>query len=216
MDDSLAARLATDLDGTFEALVLEHQDRLYGVALRSVGDPGEAEELVQDAFVRAYRALVGYEPERRRSLAIRPWLSTIVLNLCRNRARRARPAQVGLEVLELLEGRNGGGPGGDGPVADDGRTARFGSPEASALRREETEAWARRVRALPARYREPVLLRYVDDLAYAEIATALDIPEGTLRAQVHRGLALLRKALEHEADGPAADGSALRLQEVAR
>jgi RNA polymerase sigma-70 factor (ECF subfamily) len=213
MDDSLAARLATDLDGTFETLVLAHQDRLYSLALRSVGDPGEAEELVQDAFVRAYRALAGYEPERRRSLAIRPWLSTIVLNLCRNRARRVRPAQVGLEVLE---GRDGVGPDGIGFDGDDGSAARLGSPEASALRREETETWARRVRALPARYRDPVLLRYVDDLAYAEISTALDIPEGTLRAQVHRGLALLRTALEHEAEGPAAERPALRLQEVAR
>src|SRR5687768_5854433 len=196
MDDALALGLATDLDGTFETVVLEHQDRLYSLALRSVGDPGEAEELVQDAFVRAYRALVGYEPERRRALAIRPWLSTIVLNLCRNRARRARPVLVDLAVLD---GRNG--YAGAGPDRSDARGAGDGSPESSALRREDAETWARRVRALPARYREPVLLRYVDDLAYAEISIALDIPEGTLRAQVHRGLALLRSALEQESAG---------------
>jgi len=211
MDDSLAARLATDLDGTFEALVREHQDRLYSLALRSVGDPGEAEELVQDAFVRAYRALVGYDPERRRVLAIRPWLSTIVLNLCRNRARRARPAHVDLAVLDSLTADGDAGRDAfSGPTA-----AADGSPESTALRREAAETWARRVRALPARYRDPVLLRYVDDLAYSEISAALDIPEGTLRAQVHRGLAILRKALEHEAAGPAADRPALWLQEVA-
>lgn len=202
MNESLATRLALDLDGSFEALVREHQDRLYSLALRSLGDASDAEELTQDAFVRAYRALAGYEPQRRRELQIRPWLSTIVLNLCRNRARRVRPPQVELDGLAELP--------------SDGRD---GQPEAGALRREESEAWARRVRALPARYREPLLLRYVDDLAYAEISSALEIPEGTLRAQVHRGLALLRTALERETAGPAADRAAgrpaLRLQEVA-
>ena len=198
----MATRLARDHDGSFEALVREHQDRLYSLALRSLGDASDAEELTQDAFVRAYRALAGYEPQRRLELQIRPWLSTIVLNLCRNRARRVRPAQVELDGLAELP--------------SDGRD---GQPEAGALRREESEAWARRVRALPARYREPLVLRYVDDLAYAEISSALEIPEGTLRAQVHRGLALLRTALERETAGPAADRAAgrpaLRLQEVA-
>jgi RNA polymerase sigma-70 factor (ECF subfamily) len=209
MDDSLAGRLADDLDGAFEALVLEHQDRLFSLALRSVGDAGEAEELVQDAFVRAYRALAGYEPDRRRSLAIRPWLSTIVLNLCRNRARRARPAHLDIAALEGRDGYGGAVDGASHP------SATRGSPEADALRRESAETWARRVRALPARYREPVLLRYVDDLAYAEMSVALGVPEGTLRAQVHRGLALLRTALEHETAGPAADRPTFRLQEVA-
>lgn len=201
MNQSLAARLADDLDGSFEALVREHQDRLYSLALRSLGDASDAEELTQDAFVRAYRALARYEPQRRRELQVRPWLSTIVLNLCRNRARRARPVQVGLESLAELPA--------------DGRAGPDSQPEADALRREESETWARRVRALPSHYREPLLLRYVDDLAYAEMSSALDISEGTLRAQVHRGLALLRTALERESSDAAADRPLLRLKEVA-
>lgn len=212
MSESLAARLADDLVGSFEELVRAHQDRLYSLALRSLGDASDAEELTQDAFVRAYRALAGYEPRRRRDLQIRPWLSTIVLNLCRNRARRVRPAQVGLDHLDGMSG----------PTAD-ARDGTASQPEARALAREESEAWARRVRALPARYREPLLLRYVDDLAYGEISSALEIPEGTLRAQVHRGLALLRTALEREMTGAAtvaapdraASRPALRLKEVA-
>ncbi len=64
MDDDLALRLASDLDGSFERLVLEHQDRLFSLALRWTGDPREAEEIAQDAFVRAYRALAGYDAER--------------------------------------------------------------------------------------------------------------------------------------------------------
>ncbi|MBM4408011.1 MAG: sigma-70 family RNA polymerase sigma factor [Chloroflexi bacterium] len=208
MNDRLAVSLAGDLDGSFEQLVRDHQDRLYSLALRYLGDASDAEELTQDAFVRAYRALAGYEPQRRRELQVRPWLSTIVLNLCRNRARRVRPAQVDLDGLDAVATH-----------AVQGRNGAAGQPETHALLREDAEVWARRVRALPARYREPLLLRYVDDLAYAEISTALGIPEGTLRAQVHRGLALLRSALEQEtaAAGPdgAAGRSALQLAEVA-
>ena len=63
-DDRLTADLADDLDGAFEALVLAHQDRLYTIALRMLGDVGDAEEAAQDALVRAYRALAGYERSR--------------------------------------------------------------------------------------------------------------------------------------------------------
>ncbi len=90
-DEPLIAALADDLDGSFEALVLAHQDRLYSIALRMLGDPRDAEEAAQDAFVRAYRALAGYDAARIRELRLRPWLATIVLNLCRSRLTR-RPA----------------------------------------------------------------------------------------------------------------------------
>ena len=60
-DSPLIAALAEDVDGSFEALVLAHQDRLYSIALRLLGDPRDAEEAAQDAFVRAYRALSGYD-----------------------------------------------------------------------------------------------------------------------------------------------------------
>ena len=90
-DSSLIEALAVDLDGSFEALVLAHQDRIYSIALRVLGDPRDAEEAAQDAFVRAYRALGDYDPARIRDLRLRPWLATIVLNLCRSRLTR-RPA----------------------------------------------------------------------------------------------------------------------------
>ena len=92
-DSPLAAALADDLDGSFEALVLAHQDRLYSIALRMLGDPGDAEEAAQDALVRAYRAMAGYDAARIRELRLRPWLATIVLNLCRIAARATRCRQ---------------------------------------------------------------------------------------------------------------------------
>ena len=89
-DEPLIAALADDLDASFEALVLAHQDRIYSIALRMLGDPRDAEEAAQDALVRAYRALAGYDAARIRELRLRPWLATIVLNLCRSRLSRRR------------------------------------------------------------------------------------------------------------------------------
>src|SRR3972149_6128399 len=90
MDPDLALldRLAVDLDGAFAALVTAHQDRLYTISLRLLGDPRDAEETAQDAFVRAYRAMAVYDADRIRALRLRPWLASIVVNLSRNRRRR--------------------------------------------------------------------------------------------------------------------------------
>ena len=185
-DDILAARLATDLDGSFETLVRAHQDRLFTIAHRFLADAHEAEDVTQDALVRAYRALTEYEPERIRALRLRPWLATIVLNLCRNRVTRRRAP----EARSLDAPAPGGGAPLD-PPADP-----TGSPAAVFDRREASRRWAALVAELPPVYRAPLVLRHVDGLSYPDVALALDRPEGTVKAQVHRGLALLRTAYE--------------------
>jgi RNA polymerase sigma-70 factor (ECF subfamily) len=181
MDDTaLAERLARDLDATFEILVHAHVDRCHAIALRVLGNPHDAEEVAQDALVRAYRALSGYEPDRIRDLRLRPWLATIVVNLCRNRVRRRIP--VVTPLAPLIEA-------GVEPAADDST-----DPAGLALRSDDRERLGALLTALPERYRVPVVLRHVDDLSYAELALVLGRPEGTLKAQVHRGLAMLRAA----------------------
>jgi RNA polymerase sigma-70 factor (ECF subfamily) len=186
--DDLTAALAVDLDRAFPHLVEAHVDRLYTIALRVVGSEPDAQELASDALVRAYRAMAGYDAERIRSLDLRPWLTTIVLNAARNRRRR-RPPDLSLEIAEHA-------------MAREARSARARSgedepdPEAAVLGRERAERLARALAALPLRYRAPVVLRHIDDCTYAEMAGILGRPEGTLKAQVHRGLALLRAALE--------------------
>jgi len=187
MDDdaSLSIALADDLDGTFERLVRAHQDRLYSIALRMLGDAGDAEEAAQDAFVRAYRALGRYEAGRIRTLQLRPWLATIVLNLCRSRlARRPAASRRQVSLDSPL-------PGDFEPRAEEAR-----GPAAVSVRRAATEAWAGLLLTLPPAYRSAVVLRHVDGLSYPELAIALDRPEGTVKAQVHRGLAMLRAAFE--------------------
>jgi RNA polymerase sigma-70 factor, ECF subfamily len=185
-DRRLVADLAHDLDAGFEALVIAHQDRIYSIALRMLGDRSAAEEAAQDAFVRAYRALAGYDEARIRELRLRPWLATIVLNLCRTRlarraARGAPPLSFDIEASPLPE-----------PMATDATTI----PAAVIERRAERERWAALLACLPPAYRSAVVLRHVDGLSYPELATALGRPEGTVKAQVHRGLAMLRTAIE--------------------
>jgi RNA polymerase sigma-70 factor (ECF subfamily) len=182
MDDTeLAHRLARDLDGTFEALVHAHVDRCHAIALRVTGNPHDAEEITQDALVRAYRALAGYDTERIRDLRIRGWLATIVLNLCRNRARTRRAPTVSL--APLLEA-------GLDPAA-----GAASDPAGLVLSGATRDRLAAHLAALPERYRVPVVLRHVDDLSYAELSAVLGRPEGTLKAQVHRGLAMLRAGM---------------------
>src|SRR4029453_15273559 len=87
----LSDRLARDLDGAFEDLVLVHQRLVFGLALRGGGDRADAEEVAQDPFERAYHALAGYPAERVAAMRLRPWLARIALNLARNRLRRGAP-----------------------------------------------------------------------------------------------------------------------------
>jgi RNA polymerase sigma-70 factor (ECF subfamily) len=188
-DDALTRLLAIDLDRGFEALVLAHQDRLYTIALRLLGDPADAEEAAQDAFLRAYRAMAGWEPGRFRDLLVRPWLARIVVNQSRNRRRRHSERQPALRLAPLLAA-------GTQLVADPGS-----GPDAIGLRRQAAEQWAARLLCCSPALREAVVLRHVDGLSYEEVASVLGRPVGTVKAQVHRGLARLRAQLERELAG---------------
>jgi len=167
--EELASRLASDLDASFPDLVNAFRRDLYS-GLRNLSG-NDAEDLTQEAFIRAYRALAGYDGTRIRNLQLRGWIWTIALNLGRNHARsRARRPTVTLAHE---------------PTHSD--------PEPA-----DTEAWGRRIGALSPRQRRAVVLRHVVGLSYAEIAATTDSPEGTVKADVHRGLARLRTIIEEE------------------
>ena len=179
----LRPALAANLDAAFPAFVQAESGRIYGIALRLTGQPADAEDLAQDTLVRAYRALGTWDGPRIRELNVRPWLASIVVNLARNRARSrlSRPATVSL-IDELAHPR----------------IRPEETPHGRLQLREEAEAWAVRLLALAERYRSPLVLRHVDGLSYEEIGQALERPTGTVKAQVHRGIALLRAAFESD------------------
>jgi RNA polymerase sigma-70 factor (ECF subfamily) len=184
-DDELRDRLAGDLDGTFEEFVRVYQDRLFSFALRLTSRREDAEEIAQDAFVRAYRALATYPAERIRAMALRAWLYQITLNVTRNRLRGKKVKLVSL----------------DHPMSPRGDTA-WEAQDAEAKRPDTRYEESRRradmaslVAGLPERYRAPILLRYVEGLPLEEVARVLGQPVGTAKSNVHRGVNALREAL---------------------
>jgi RNA polymerase sigma-70 factor (ECF subfamily) len=169
------------MEGTervFERLVRDHQDRIFALSLALTGNRHDAEEVAQDTFLRAYRALLEYSPDRVRELKQRAWLHRIAVNVFRNRVRGVKPRLVELNGREPDRGIG---------------------PEEDVVRRAEMDELAARVACLPARFREAVVLRHVQDLSYAEVAEALGQPVGTVKANVHRGLKILRG--ENHGDG---------------
>jgi RNA polymerase sigma factor (sigma-70 family) len=187
-DVALANRLARDVDAAFPALVADHQDRLYTIALRLLGDRRDAEEVAQDALVRAFRAMHGYPRDRIAALKLRPWLASIAVNLARNRRRRVDDRQPPGSLDPMLDA-------GYDPQAD-GR----GAPATTADRRETQRELAAVLLRLTPAVRSAIVLRHVDGLSVAEVAEALGRPEGTVKAQVHRGLRELRALLEAAPD----------------
>ena len=183
-DVALATRLSRDLEAAFPDLVAGHQDRLYTIALRLLGDRRDAEEVAQDALVRAFRAMAGYPPERTSALRLRPWLASIAVNLARNRRRRVEDRRPPSQLEPMLEA------GFDPPT--DARSA----PDAAADRRDTQRELAAALLRLSPAVRAAIVLRHVDGLSVAEAAQALNRPEGTVKAHVHRGLRELRLHLE--------------------
>ena len=175
-EDPLAAELARDLDGSFERLVREYQDRLFSFACRLTGSREDAEEVAQDAFVRSYRALRSYPADRIRALALKAWLYRITLNLARNRLRGKHPRFVPIETW----------PAEDDPGA---------RPDAQLARRRERADLATLVAGLPERYRNAIVLRYVEGLRVDEVATILKQPLGTTKSNLHRAVNALRGAI---------------------
>lgn len=182
-DRQLLRQLAADLNCSFPQLVLAYQHRLYTFTLRQSGSPQDAEDIVQEAFIRAYYALDDYPPERIQFLKLQPWLYKITLNVFYGRLRQAKLQFVPLDVSEESTHLD---------IEDDWRER----PDAVLSDREALHALETLVHTLPAQYREAVNLFYFEELSYREIAELLNHPIGTVKSNLHRGTKLLRKTLE--------------------
>lgn len=147
-----------------------HADELYGYACRALGDPGAAEEALQETFVRAWRAAARYDGER----PLRPWLFAILRNVVVDEARRRGTRPVPQDVLE---------PGPD----------REGDPLDRAM-----DGWLvdEALRRLGPEHRTVLVETYFRGRSYAEVALQLSIPEGTARSRAFYALRALRLVLE--------------------
>ena len=191
----LANALAESVDDAFGRLVRVYQDRLYSFAHRICGNREDAEEVAQDAFVRAYRALSTYPPERIRQLALQAWLYRITLNVARNRLRGKRLRYVSIE--------NGGAEGDAARRAWEATDDPAARPDSRLERGERRKSLASLVATLPERYRSAIILRYVEGLSLEEVAEILKQPLGTAKSNVHRAVNLLRRAITDSRRVPA-------------
>ncbi len=176
-------QFAADVDLYHEHLVNLYWQPLKTFILSRTGSLQDAEDIVQEAFIRAYLALDHYTLEQIQTLKARPWLYKITWNVFCNHVKRSKlSSQVYLESLEensLLEQEH---------PSDEHPEQAFEQVE----RRQELETL---VATLPHNYRVPVTMYYFEDLRYREIAEILQQPVGTVKVYVHRGIQLLRKAL---------------------
>ncbi len=163
--------LVSDRDLGFTMLVRRYQPGIYSGALRLTRRREDAEEVAQDTFLRAYRALDGYGDQRIRDLRVQGWLWTIALNICRDRF--IRPNR---DVPGLVEPPDS-------------------TSDATPI---DAESWNRRLARLSDVQRTAVVLRHVVDLSISDIAAATGRPEGTVKADISRGLGKLREAMQRE------------------
>ena len=169
--DEMTAALSSDLDGAFPTLMEDMGPRLYWGLRRMCGDHQEAEDLTQETFIRAYRAMGEFDRVRFQDLRLSPWLWTIALNLGRNHLRNRSRRPTFVEMHEH---------GHDDPELPDG------------------VAWDKRFTAMNSHQKTAVVLRHVVGLSIGEIAEATCRPQGTVKADIHRGLAKLRERMEQE------------------
>ena len=167
-----------------EADALASVDSLYRTALRLARVPADAEDLVQDTYLKAFRAADRFEP----GTNLRAWLFTILHNTARNRARDRARNTVSIDSDTVDQAADGPSYGSAIPVA---------TPEALLLRETLTPELQAAVDALPDAFRQAIWLRDVEEFSYAEIAEMLGTPIGTVMSRISRGRRMLFERLQH-------------------
>ncbi len=165
----------------FERLALEHLDAAYNLARWLTRNDQDAQDVVQDAFIRAMRYFASFRGE-----LFRPWWLTIVRHTCYGWLKLNRPAElVTHDDMDdgMLEGV---------ALAGDG-------PEETAMRNADRARINHAISALPIDYREVLVLRELEDLSYKDIARIVDVPIGTVMSRLSRARGLLRESLQEGA-----------------
>lgn len=189
-DQELVQRtLDGDMD-SFSVLVERYQKQIFSLTYRLTNDPEEAQDLAQEVFIHIYKVLGKYDQERK----FFSWMYKVATNVCYNALRRGKKEQtVALDkVIEIV------------PLISNSET----HPEEYFQRRETQDIVRKAVAELPDKYRLPLVLRYLEDLTYKEIAEYMDLPLTTIETRLYRGKAMLQKKLQIlEEGGPAREMS---------
>ncbi len=186
MDALVNKRIRQVLKGDQNAyadIVNLYQHKLYQICYRMLGNKQEAEDIAQEAFVRAYINLHSYDQKRKFST----WIYRIATNLCIDRIRKKKPdyyldAEVaGTDGLDMYS-----------QIAADEQL-----PEEAAMQMELQDRIQYEISRLPDKYRSVIVLKYIEELSLQEISEILDMPLGTVKTRIHRGREALRKQLNN-------------------
>lgn len=191
-EKSLIQQAAAGDSAAFEQLVLRYQTQVYNLALRMVNNDADAQDLAQEAFVRAWRALDSFQFSSQFST----WLYRLTSNICIDFLRaQKKHRSVSLTVLQDDESQQWDMPD-SGPL-----------PEERMIDLEEQEALANAIAALEPEYRQVLILRIVNDCSYQQISQILGLREGTVKSRLSRAREQLRKKLSQSGNFSAASAS---------
>ncbi len=202
LEDTPVAPLPTD-PAVFESEMNPHLDALYRNALRLTGNANDAEDLLQDTYLRAYRFFYQYQPGTNAKAWLFRIMNTVFLNDYRRKSRQGETVSYdGLEDFYLYnrlteDGVSGVG-GSDHPETE--------NPEKAVLEKLDIETITRAIEALPIEFRDTVALATLEEMSYQEIAETLEIPIGTVRSRLSRGRKLLQRALWEYLNGEESRG----------
>ena len=181
-DLDLVRRAQQKERGAFDLLVLKYQHKVVKLVARLLRDPTEAEDVAQEAFVKAYRALGSFRGDS----AFYTWLYRIAVNTARNSiaSRQRRPLDYEAELSESEQNN----------VA--ARLKHDDTPEATVLSEEIRQTVNSAIEQLPEDLRTAIVLREIEGLSYEEIAVAMDCPVGTVRSRIFRAREAIDRALQ--------------------
>jgi RNA polymerase sigma-70 factor (ECF subfamily) len=182
VEAGLVRRCLAGDEKAYRELVEMYQGQVFSLALRMVRRREDAEDATQETFVRMFRALERYDTNR----PFAAWLMTIASRLCIDQIRRRRVNPVSLTQTE---------PGSDEAYEMDVEDPGPGPDEITSHSEEERRG-NELIQSLPPHYRVVVVLRHLQDLSYEEIAEALNLPLGTVKARIHRAREILKLRLE--------------------
>ena len=190
-DQLLVDRVKSGDQQAFNLLVRKYERKVYRLISRLVRDPAEVEDVAQEAFIKAYRAL----PQFRGDSAFYTWLYRIAVNTAKNHlvAQGRRPIPLSDTLSEDEDGESFGRE----DVVSDNQT-----PDAELLSRQIAETVNRAIEALPQDLRTAVTLREIEGLSYEEIAEAMNCPIGTVRSRIFRAREAIAQQLRPLLDTP--------------